>query len=378
LDRLPVSWRSISTHQRKAVEDMFNYHGSGINRRQFCAALSAALFGAGGLSAADETATRAAAGSEGLVMPNLVSKTAGGKQFWADVWFFHDWRVQRNVLTGHCRLLDGANRRHAWGTFDACHTQLEEIRRRDNLPVMEGKAVIVLHGLFRTRSAMQPLCKVLGSKGGYKAFAMGYPTTRGSVGDHAQSLDSVVRSLESMEEMNFVAHSLGNLVVRYWLQDLVEQARTLPPGQRFGRMVMLAPPNHHPQIAAKLLSTDLAAMVAGPAAEQLATGWSELEPHLATPPFEFGILAGGKGDGRGYNPLIPGDDDAVITVESTRLPGACDFRRLPVLHSFIMNAPQIQEMTLRFLSHGYFESDASRQPIVAAVEPEPARGVAVQ
>ena len=38
---------------------------------------------------------------------NLISKTGGGKQFWADVWFFHDWRIQRHALTGHYRLLDG-------------------------------------------------------------------------------------------------------------------------------------------------------------------------------------------------------------------------------------------------------------------------------
>ncbi|MGQ9575532.1 MAG: hypothetical protein ACUVUC_09450 [Thermoguttaceae bacterium] len=33
--------------------------------------------------------------------------TLGGKQFWADELLFHQWRIQRNVLTGHCRLLVG-------------------------------------------------------------------------------------------------------------------------------------------------------------------------------------------------------------------------------------------------------------------------------
>ena len=53
---------------------------------------------------------------------------------------------------------------------------------------------------------------------------MGYPTTRGSVDSHARSLDSVVRSLEGMSEINFVAHSLGNLVVRHWLNNLAARA----------------------------------------------------------------------------------------------------------------------------------------------------------
>ena len=97
--------------------------------------------------------------------------------------------------------------------------------------------------------------------------------------------------------------------------------------------------------------------------KELATGWEGLEPKLATPKFEFGMLAGGKGDGKGYNPLIPGDDDAVITVESTRLAGARDFRVLPVMHTFFMNDKRVQELTVRFLEHGHFESEENRQPV---------------
>jgi hypothetical protein len=231
---------------------------------------------------------------------------------------------------------------------------------------MQGNAVLVLHGLFRTRSAMARLRDALAADGNYSVFCMGYPTTRGSVADHAVSLDSVVRSLEGIAQINFVAHSLGNLVVRHWLKDIVDQERSLPAGQSFGRMVMLAPPNHRPQLATKLIRGALPELVAGPAGQQLAEGWAQLEPKLATPHFEFGILAGGKGDNRGYNPLIPGDDDAVVTVASTRLAGARDFRRLPVLHSFFMNDSRVHAMTRQFLAEGYFEDEASRQPIPAS------------
>jgi hypothetical protein len=296
-------------------------------------------------------------------MPNHVRKTGGGRQFWADVWFFHDWRIQRNALTGHHRLLDGRNRQHAKGTFDACHGELNSIRTRDKLRSMQGKAVIVLHGLFRTRSAMKSLCAALADQGGYTTINVGYPSTRGSVADHAATLDSVVGSLEGFSELNFVAHSLGNLVVRYWLGDMARQKRTLPAGQKFGRMVMLAPPNDHPRIAAALLSTNLATRFTGPASEQLATGWEGLAPNLATPPFVFGVIAGGQGKDRGYNPLLSGDNDGVVTVASTRLPQACDFRLVRVLHSFVMSDARVHELTMRFLQHGHFENDATRQPI---------------
>jgi hypothetical protein len=332
-----------------------------MNRRQFCVSIWGA-FAAARLG----TETTACAAAPNIATPswmNFMNKTAGGKQFWADVCFFHDWRIQRNVLTGHHRLLDGADQRHMWGTLEVCRDELDRIRRRDNLPPMQGKAVVILHGLFRTRSAMSTLRSAVADSGDYEVFCLGYPTTRGSVADHARSLDSAVRSLEGISELNFVAHSLGNLVVRHWLKDLQDRGGTLPAGQSFGRMVMLAPPNFQPQLATKLLRTQFATFIAGSAAEQMATGWENLEPRLTTPPFEFGILAGGKGDGRGYNPLIPGDDDGVVTVESTRLPDARDFRCLPVLHSFFMNDRKVHEMTVRFLRHGHFESDETRQPI---------------
>jgi pimeloyl-ACP methyl ester carboxylesterase len=336
-----------------------------MNRRQFCGA----VFAGWSTSRLFATASAAAPAGENLsadLFMTMTSKTVGGKQFWADRWFFHDWRIQRHVLTGHCRLLDGKNRRHAWGSFEICREKLEEIRRRDQLPPMQGEAVIILHGLFRTRATMERLCTALGADTGYTVFSMGYPTTRGSLTDHAESLDSVVASLEGITEVNFVAHSLGNLVVRHWLHNLAEQKRSLPAGQSFGRMVMLAPPNLQPELATKLIRGALVNFIAGPAAQQLAGGWDDLRPKLAVPHFEFGILAGGKGDGRGFNPLIPGDDDAVVTVDSTRLPSARDFRLLRVLHSFFMNDSRVHEMTRQFLTHGYFESEATRQPIDAA------------
>jgi hypothetical protein len=335
-----------------------------MDRRRFCTAVVAAMFGSRPLFAEPEAAATGNNVEKQVAdLMNLMNQTAGGKQFWADVWFFHDWRIQCHALTGHYRLLDGSNRRHASGTYEACRDKMDEIRKRDKLPPMEGKAIVVLHGLFRTRSSMASLTSSLSKSGAYNVFCVGYPTTRGSVEQHARSLDNVVRSLEGISEINFIAHSLGNLVVRHWLHDFAAAERTLPQGQAFGRMVMLAAPNRQPKLATILVRGSVANFVAGPAAEAMATGWEKLEPKLATPHFEFGVLAGGQGDGKGFNPLLPGDDDGVVTVESTRLPGARDFRLLPVLHSFFMNDKRVHEYAIRFFEHGHFETAESRQPI---------------
>ena len=97
-----------------------------MNRRRFCAALFASAFGASRLRAEPAAEPAAAANAYRFDFMSLMSKTGGGKQFWADVWFFHDWRIQCHALTNHYRLLDGANHRLASGTFDDCRAKLDE------------------------------------------------------------------------------------------------------------------------------------------------------------------------------------------------------------------------------------------------------------
>ena len=48
-------------------------------------------------------------------MPNMNFPTMGGKVFWNDLVNVNGWRVQKNNITGHCRVLDPENVRHAWG-----------------------------------------------------------------------------------------------------------------------------------------------------------------------------------------------------------------------------------------------------------------------
>jgi hypothetical protein len=294
---------------------------------------------------------------------NLRSPTFGGTQVWADVSCFHQFRIQHNVLTDHYRLLDPKNIRLAWGSLEACQDKLAAVRKAESLPPMKGKGVVVLHGLFRTRSSMKGLCEHLRKAGGYSVFDVGYPTTRGSVADHAKSLDSVMRSLADLDEISFVAHSLGNIVIRNWLHEISQDKERSEKLPTLKRMVMLAPPNHQPEMAVALVRGDLIENIAGSAAADLAEGWKDLEPKLATPPFEFGILAGGKGNDNGFNILLDGDNDGVVTVANTRLAGAADFRRLEVLHSFIMSVAPARRMTLKFLKEGSFEGERKREPV---------------
>jgi len=298
--------------------------------------------------------------------PAIFNRTLGGNQFWGDELFFHRWRVQRNALTGHCRLLDAGDVRHASGSFEECRSALERIKQERGLPPMQGRAVIVLHGLGACHAIMSGLCKRLEKDGEFQTFNVNYPSTLGSIHDHAQSLAGIIEHLDGIEEISFVAHSLGNVVVRHYLADQTDEARGKRPDPRIRRMVMIGPPNHGSELATSLGDGKLARTVLGKPVEQLGPHWVWEERDLAIPQFEFGIIAGGRGNGGGFNPWLSGDDDGVLTVTSTRLAGAADFVVVPDFHALLPFDSRVREYTLRFLRHGCFVSPERRQPIERA------------
>jgi len=294
---------------------------------------------------------------------NLPAPTFGGAQFWADVRLFHGWHIQRNVFTGHYRLLDENNLRYAWGSFDECAARLAEIRRKYSLPPMKGKAVICLHGLGRGPASMEPMAEYLRDKGGYTVFNVTYPSTRASVAEHAKALAEILEHLDGIEEIHFVAHSLGNVVLRHYLADATDEKTGRRPDRRIGRIVMLGPPNQGAELARQFGRHWAFEVLLGDSAKELGADWNTFQKELATPAVPFGIIAGGKGQADGRNPLIHGDDDLVVGVEETKLSGASDFLVLPVLHTFMMRDEQVQACTLRFLQKGYFLTAEKRQPL---------------
>ncbi len=281
-------------------------------------------------------------------------KTLGGRQFWGDVAFYHGWRIQRSAITGHYRLLDDEDNRQAWGTIDECRKALDELREERKLPAMKGKAVIVVHGIIRSSKSFAGMTARL-KKDGYSVFGFDYPSTRIRIPEIADHLHSCVQSLEGIEEINFVVHSMGGLVVRQYLSKHQDE--------RIARMVMLGVPNKGAEMADFFQRNLLFKAIFGPAGQQLVTDGKGLIAALPVPEFEFAVLSGARGDDSGFNPLIDGDDDGTVRLESTRLPGAADFATVRCLHSFLMSDPDAIEMTARFLKEGKLRAEGDRQPI---------------
>ena len=335
--------------------------GSGITITAFALL---ALCCASGLHAAEAGGPQGSNVTSSTGRFNINSPTFGGKQLWSDELVFRDWRIQRNAITGHYRLLDQANKRRAWGTLEQCRGKLQRLKEELDLPPLRGKVVIVLHGLFRSRSSMSGLCEHLSKPGDFTVLNISYASTRSGLDTHAAGLARVVENLDAeVTEVNFVAHSLGNLVIRRYLACCYRGADGFRTDARIHRIVMLAPPNRGARLAEYFKRSKLAEWIWGKSGKELANHRDVLQKKLAVPQCHFAIIAGGKSDPDGRNRLIPGDDDFVVTVEETKLAGARDFVVIPTYHTVIMNNATAREHTLRFLNCGYFVGESLRQPI---------------
>lgn len=289
------------------------------------------------------------------------SWTGGGKQFWSDYFIGNNWRIQRNVYTGHYRLLDENNRRRTWGTFGHCRRKFEASRDDQQALMWKKQVVVTLHGMGRTRESMTGIGEYVAEQCGCSVVNLSYASTRDRIESHARALASVVKHLEGVEKVHFVAHSMGNLVVRRYLamrERNDSKARGLPA---VGRIVMLAPPNQGSSFAKRLRDNELFRLVGGVGGAEFAERWDEVEKDLLTPQGEFGIIAGGGRRPGLKSPVLDGDNDVVVTVEETKLDGADDFRVVPVIHTFIMDDERVRNYTENFLKHGYFVSEAERK-----------------
>ncbi len=272
------------------------------------------------------------------------NKTLGGRQFWCDVLWFHGWRIQQNAFTGHYRLLDPRNYRHASGTYPQCQSRLEEIKRQVQLPPLQGTAVVLVHGFGRSSRSFKTMAEALRRRG-YVVVPFDYSSTRQSVHDVARCLHRLLQSLEGVQRIHLVAHSLGGLVVRAYFQHHRDP--------RLGRVVLLGVPNQGAELARRFSDTHAFRMVFGPSGHQLA----HEAKNLPVPPVPFGVLAGGRGDDKGYNPLIPGDDDGLVSVASTHLKGEADFLQVRCTHGKLKRHRQVIEAVECFLRSGRFRPE---------------------
>lgn len=210
------------------------------------------------------------------------------------------------------------------------------------------ECVIVLHGLGRTAWSMSRIEAALSDEN-YLVWNEGYPSTS----DNIETLSNTTIkeglkfcSVNNTSATHFVTHSLGGILVRQYLQhNSIEN---------IGRIVMLSPPNQGSEVADLLKNYSLYQLVLGPAAGQLGTGEGSLIRQLKPVKGEIGIITGDNSSDPWFSPVIPGEDDGKVSVESAKLEEMSDFITVHNGHTFIMRDNSVINQILYFLKHGSF------------------------
>jgi pimeloyl-ACP methyl ester carboxylesterase len=285
-------------------------------------------------------------------LPNLPLPTMGGRQLWADVRWYAGWRVQQHVWTEHCRLLDEHNVRRAWGSLESCDARLDAERRLQKLTLRSDHLVVLLHGLGRSRSSMADLHQALLADG-YEVADIGYPSTRHAIAEHAEQIHAFLNQLAldgGIKKISFVTHSLGGMVARAVLTTPADWQQSI----EVHRLLMLAPPSNGSAIAESLKNFLPFQWLLGESGQNLTLSEAY---QIAAPNCRFAIIAANRGQGKGWNPGLQGEDDGVVRVEEARLEGSEDFWLVESLHSFIMDKPEVIAASLHYLRTGHLQPE---------------------
>lgn len=329
---------------------------------------TATVFGQGGVpfpmapSVVQPAPTDQSNASEPFAIP---LPTMGGMQYWSDEIWFQGWRIQYNSIFKQSRLLDPNSKQYAFGSFSHCKERLEKIKQARRLPPMHGRAAILLHGFFGNYKLLDTIGNRLRQSGRYdQVIQAAYPSTQGSLEAHAAWLERLISSLDGITTIDFVAHSMGGLVIRSYMSGKGNQYGVRPDPRRFGRVVFIGTPNYGTYTAQYYYQTNpLAKDLAGDSLYEMGVGWKKFSQGLIVPPCPYGVIAGGTPDRKGHAAGLRGDDDGVVELSSTRLSGASDFKVLYYRHTAMLYQPETADMVNRFLEFGYFLTPEQMTPL---------------
>jgi len=149
------------------------------------------------------------------------------------------------------------------------------------------------------------------------------------------------------QTVHFVGHSLGGLMIRAYLEDTKIK--------NLGRVVLIGTPNKGTTLIDNYQDSWLIDMV-GPMAASLGTDKDSFPNSIADPYYPVGIIAG-TSKGNDNEDILPGEDDGIVPLESTKIDGMTDFIKIESGHSMMRYNREVADQTIEFLQNGKFKKN---------------------
>lgn len=214
--------------------------------------------------------------------------------------------------------------------------------------LLAADCAILLHGLARTPASLDRIADALEARD-YQVINAGYPSRSDIIETLAgPAIEQGLAACESAaaEPVNFVTHSMGGILVRYFLEhNSIEGLH---------RVVMLAPPNQGSTVVDVFRQVPGYTLLNGPAGLQMGTGKDSVPLQLGPVEFELGVIAGNRTINLILSQFLENPDDGKVSVAATRVEGMCAFVELPVTHALMMRNDTVIEQVLSFLESGRF------------------------
>ena len=213
--------------------------------------------------------------------------------------------------------------------------------------------VITVHGFLQSDKSVEDLQRSL-SWVGLKTYNFEYRSSSGSIRDHGRSLAKFTQEVAEQnpdQEINFVTHSLGALLLRVACNDAC-----FPEKAKTSRAVLFAPPSRGSEFGRKFMNIGTVYRCLG-----FDLGY-ELSTYTLSDIMELGsypkamkilIIAGCRGSRFFMNK----ENDGVIAVDETGIENPFYFQTFYVTHYRILHYPPALNLTRYFILNEFSDGE---------------------
>ena len=200
--------------------------------------------------------------------------------------------------------------------------------------------LVLLHGIYGKSSDMESIAQNF--KDNYRIINIQYPTTKETaeeisdlyiepnienikeqifsenfhkkIGNQyyeiAENSNKINKNLNQNIKINFVAHSMGTGILRYYLKE--------NPLENLGKVVFISPPSHGSHLADVPFVDKLPSML-GKVVPQFSTKKDSFVNQLGEPDYNYMILIGNKTNNPLYSMIIRGEDDGMVPLKTAKM-----------------------------------------------------------